>query len=217
MQSTAKVIQAFALLFLFSVTYAHAATPAPKANPLRVVETEGQENNQQLGLAPEATANLQKKFTLEGFFAGSATGRGTIFSKTAGVARTYNIVTSGTWDGKVLTLVETYQYSFGSPEQRVWRFTKTGEDSYLAESSEIRKAVKVKLNNKGASLRYEKDIERAEDDKKISIVHREAMTLRENGLLEIRTGLRKFVAVGSEKINLVRVGNEAALADATFD
>ncbi|MEM8795164.1 MAG: DUF3833 family protein [Pseudomonadota bacterium] len=231
-----RLIGVFLPFFLsvsLSAAFAQATVPAPRANPERLPTADiapsslslapvapggiaEEQTAEQLGLAPEATANLQKEFTLEGFFAGETVARGSISSKTVGVARSFRMRARGTWDGKVLTLVETYQYAFGQNEQRVWRFTKTGPDTYIAESSEIQEKAELKLNGRRAKLKYVKTFERGDDKEPIEITHRENWIFRENGLLEINVDLRKFVSVGREAINFVRVENEETLVAPKF-
>ena len=191
---------------------AHAATPPlPKENPSASSPSPlTQEAASQEGLAPKATANLQKKFTLEGFFAGETIAKGTIFSKTIGASRSFNMSTIGTWDGKVLTLVESYQYAAGDNEQRIWKFTKTGDGKYTATSKEIQKKVKVEIKGRVASFKYQKKLPRP-GKKPIKVTFTEQWALRKNGILASTTKLSKLVRVGREAINFARVGNEAAL------
>ena len=207
----------FSLLSLATflpLAIAHAATPPLlKANPFAggaSASVVSQEAAPQEGFAPKATANLQKKFTLEGFFAGETIAKGTIFSKTVGASRSFNMTTRGTWDGKVLTLVETYQYAAGDSENRVWKFTKTGDGKYTASSKEIQKKVKIEIKGRVASFKYQKKLPRP-GKKPIKVTFTEQWALKKNGILSSTTKLSKLVRVGREAINFARVGNEAAL------
>ena len=188
---------------------AYAVTPPlPRANPLVGNAALVPEN--QPGSAPEATANLQKKFTLEGFFAGETIGRGTIFSKIAGAGRSFQVTTSGSWDGKILTLIETYHYAAGDPDQRIWHFTKIADGVYQGESTEALEDVELTIEGRVASFKYKKKLNRPAKGP-VKVVFNERWTLLENGVLESRTDLKKPFRVGREAINFVRLGNEAAL------
>ena len=204
----------FSIAIFLPVAMAQATTaPKPTANPSAggtSAPAVTQEAASQEGLAPEATANLQKKFTLEGFFAGKTIAKGTIFSKTIGASRSFNMSTIGTWDGKVLTLVESYQYAAGDSEQRIWKFTKTGDGKYTATSKEIQKKVKVEIKGRVASFKYQKKLPRP-GKKPVKVTFTEQWALRKNGILASTTKLSKLVRVGREAINFARVGNEAAL------
>lgn len=204
----------FSLALFMPVAMAQAATPPlPKPNPSAGVGSTpivSQEQAQQEGLAPKATANLQKKFTLEGFFAGETVAKGTIFSKTVGASRSFRMTTVGTWDGKVLTLVENYQYAAGDREQRIWKFTKTGNGTYTARSKEIEKKAKVEIKGRIASFKYQKKLKRP-GKSPIKVTFTEQWALKKNGVLASTTKLSKLVRVGREAINFARVGNEAAL------
>lgn len=192
--------------FMGSPIFALANIPHPKANPLTKAPVQ-----QQAPLVSKETANLQKRFTLEGFFVGETVGRGSIFSKVAGASRSFRTSSSGVWDGKVLTLVETYQYAATSAETRVWRFTKTGKGTYTAESDEILDKATIKIEGRVAKLKYKKNIPRPNKKKPAKVTFKEKWTLRKNGVLESRSELKKVVRVGREAINFVRVGNESAL------
>jgi len=198
-------------LTIFSASAAYAATPPlPRENPSASGTTSTSPAVQQEGLAPKATTNLQKKFTLEGFFAGETKAKGTIFSKTVGASRSFNMTTRGTWDGKVLTLIENYQYAAGDREQRVWRFTKTGKGTYTAKSKEILKDATVTIKGRVASFKYQKKLPRP-GKSPIKVSFTEQWSLKKNGVLASTTKLTKLVRVGREAINFVRLGNEAAL------
>ena len=204
----------FSIALFLPVAMAQATTtPKPTANPSAGAASAPavtREATSQEGLAPKATANLQKKFTLEGFFAGETIAKGTIFSKTVGASRSFNMTTRGTWDGKVLTLVETYRYAAGDNEQRIWKFTKTGDGKYTATSKEIQKKVKVEIKGRVASFKYQKKLPRP-GKKPVKVTFTEQWALRKNGILASTTKLSKLVRVGREAINFARVGNEAAL------
>jgi len=135
---------------------------------------------------------------------------GTIFSKTIGASRSFNMSTTGTWDGKVLTVVESYQYAAGDSEQRIWKFTKTGDGKYSATSKEIQKKIEIEIKGRVASFKYQKKLPRP-GKKPVKVTFTEKWSLKKNGILESTTKLSKLVRVGQEAINFARVGNEAAL------
>lgn len=202
-----KLLLASILALAIFLSAANAATPPlPRANPVAVSAAAAPE----AGLLPQPSADLQKKFTLEGFFTGETVARGTIFSKIAGASRSFQATTSGTWDGNALTLVETYRYAAGDQEQRIWRFRKTGEGTYLAENNESLEPVNVEINGRVASLKYRKMLSRPGKDP-VMVTFDEVWTLRKDGVLESRTELKKVLRVGREAINFARAGNEAAL------
>lgn len=206
--------------------YAGAASPVPRENPKAALPEPRQNPNgadegaalaaalplvEDEGLAPEATANLGNEFTLEGFFAGRTFAKGTIFSKTVGAARSFRAVTKGMWDGEFLTLVESYQYAAGDREERVWRFRKTGANTYVAESNEILSPADVVIRDRVAEFKYQKKIPRPGGKGPVKVTFDETWTLRADGVLESRTELRKLLRVGREAINFARAGNEEAL------
>lgn len=211
-----KLLLAPALALPLFAQVAEAATPPlPRANPVSGSAASTAAEGVPAGDVLQTAADLQKKFTLEGFFTGETRARGTIFSKIAGASRSFQASTNGTWDGEVLTLVETYRYAAGNQEQRIWRFRKTGEGSYIAENNETLEPVAVEVKGRVASLKYKKKLSRPGKDP-VTVTFHEEWTLRRDGVLESRTELKKFLRVGREAINFARIGNEAALDAPTF-
>jgi hypothetical protein len=67
---------------------------------------------------------------IEEFFDGRVVATGQFQDVFGTVRRRFDVVIDGTWDGETLTLVEDFVYADGSTERRVWRMTKTGEDTW---------------------------------------------------------------------------------------
>ncbi len=196
----------FLILVVFSLLFSvpsYANSPHPRENPLK---SEGIT----LGLAQEATANLQKEFTLEGFFAGETIAKGQIFSKLAGAGRSFQMTTKGSWDGEVLTLQEKYIYASGV-EKRLWSFKKIGKSRYLVESEEILQPSELIIEGRVAKLEYKKKIPRGGGKKPVKVTFKEEWIFKPNGVLESRTELKKLFRVGREAINFVRLENKESL------
>ena len=68
---------------------------------------------------------------LEDFFEGSTTAHGQFQDLFGNIQRRFTVDIEGTWDGRVLTLVEDFVYDDGSTEQRIWTLTKTGADTWV--------------------------------------------------------------------------------------
>lgn len=73
----------------------------------------------------------QQQLNLEEFFAGRSVAYGQFQDRFGNVSRRFTVDITGTWDGRVLKLVENFDYEDGSTEQRVWSLTKTGPDSWV--------------------------------------------------------------------------------------
>lgn len=71
-----------------------------------------------------------RKLDLEEYFVGDLRAYGQFQDVFGTVRRQFEVDINGTWDGKVLRLVEDFVYEDGSTEQRVWTLTKTGADTW---------------------------------------------------------------------------------------
>ena len=74
------------------------------------------------GTAPE--------LELEAFLSGPLKAHGVFQDRFGEVRRTMVVDILGEWDGEVLTLTEDFTYEDGSTEQRIWRLTKTGDETW---------------------------------------------------------------------------------------
>lgn len=72
----------------------------------------------------------ERALNLEEFFEGELIGYGQFQDVFGTVRRRFEVEIEGTWDGRVLTLVEDFVYEDGSTEQRVWTLEKTGEQTW---------------------------------------------------------------------------------------
>jgi hypothetical protein len=68
----------------------------------------------------------QRDFNLEEFFDGTITAKGQFQDVFGTVRRRFDVVVTGSWDGKTLKLVEDFDYADGTQEQRIWNLQKTG-------------------------------------------------------------------------------------------
>jgi len=83
---------------------------------------------------PVASSQPQATFTLTQDLVGKKVGRGS-FSAIDGTYREFVVYMDGSWDGKVLTLVEDFEYLDGVKERKTWHFTAlpNGEFSGIRE------------------------------------------------------------------------------------
>ena len=72
----------------------------------------------------------ERALNLEEFFEGELIAYGQFQDVFGTVRRRFEVEIEGTWDGRVLTLVEDFVYEDGSTEQRVWTLEKTGEQTW---------------------------------------------------------------------------------------
>ncbi len=74
---------------------------------------------------------------IEEFFDGRVLATGQFQDTFGTVRRRFDVEINGTWDGRMLTLVEDFDYADGTKEQRIWRMTKTGPDSWTGTADGV--------------------------------------------------------------------------------
>jgi len=70
------------------------------------------------------------KLDLEEYFDGNLKAYGQFQDITGRVRDRFTVDIEGRFDGRVLTLVEDFDYSDGRKDQRIWKLTKTGPDTW---------------------------------------------------------------------------------------
>jgi hypothetical protein len=79
--------------------------------------------------------NAGPDFHLEEYFDGDTRAWGLFEDRMGNVRRQFVVDISGHWDGNTLTLTEDFRYSDGETENREWKITKTGANSYIGTTA----------------------------------------------------------------------------------
>lgn len=74
---------------------------------------------------------------IQEFLSGKLTAHGVFQDRFGDVRRTFVVDVLGEWDGKVLTLTEDFVYEDGSTEQRIWRLTQTGDETWSGKADGV--------------------------------------------------------------------------------
>lgn len=75
-------------------------------------------------------AGVKPELEVQEFLSGKLTAHGVFQDRFGDVRRTFVVDAFGEWDGKVLTLTEDFVYEDGSTEQRIWKLTQTGDETW---------------------------------------------------------------------------------------
>lgn len=98
------------------------------------------------------------KLDLEEYFDGTVTAQGQ-FQDIFGTVRTrFDVTITGTWDGTTLTLIEDFVYADKTTEQRIWRLTKTGKDSWTGTAGGVIGAAMGVESGNRFNWKYEIDL-----------------------------------------------------------
>lgn len=107
-----------------------------------------------LAPAGAGAASLHGPLLLEDFFTGRTHGTGAFVSDLFGVERRLEVDTVGRFDGRTLILTEYISYDDGQKETAVWRFDKTGPESYDGQRTGVVGVVPVRVRDGGVEMSY---------------------------------------------------------------
>ena len=74
---------------------------------------------------------------LEEFFSGELVAYGTVQDYSDDVIQRFRVEMVGTWEGNQGTLDEQFYYADGRTQERVWKLTKTGPNTYEGRASDV--------------------------------------------------------------------------------
>lgn len=81
--------------------------------------------------------NEQPVLKLEEFFNGELVAYGMVQDYSGKVIQRFKADLQGTWDGNNGVLDEQFYYADGTTDERIWRITKTGENSYEGRAADV--------------------------------------------------------------------------------
>lgn len=79
----------------------------------------------------------EPQLQLEEFFNGKLVAYGTVQDYSDEVIQRFRVEMVGSWDGNKGTLDEQFYYADGRTQQRVWKLTKTGPNTYEGRASDV--------------------------------------------------------------------------------
>ncbi|MBV6631453.1 MAG: DUF3833 domain-containing protein [Alphaproteobacteria bacterium] len=102
----------------------------------------------------EEFANTEPKLIPEEYFLGPMKAWGLFQDRSGAVKRQFVVDLNGEWDGETLTLTEDFAYDDGQTERRVWRLTKTGENTYTGSADSVVGPARVVVAGNAMNLAY---------------------------------------------------------------
>lgn len=74
---------------------------------------------------------------LEEYFTGRTQGDGAFVNSWTGSRRPFHVEIAGTWDGRVLTLVEDYSFADGEKDRKTWRLERTTASAFTGAREDL--------------------------------------------------------------------------------
>jgi len=89
------------------------------------------------GVAPEAYEDDKPVLDLARYFNGTIDGWGMVQDRSGKVLRRFHVTIDAKWDGNVGTLDESFDWSDGKKEKRVWTVTKLEAGEYTGTAGDV--------------------------------------------------------------------------------
>lgn len=131
-----------------------------------------------------------KTLVLEKALAGRTLGDGVFVNSLTGGETKFSVVIDGTWDGKVLTLVEDFAYDSGVKERKTWRLTKFAEGRYDGVREDVVGTAAVYQDGPGVRLDYIVTLETGLGD--IDVRFQDLLFLSTDGTIANQAVVSKF-------------------------
>jgi hypothetical protein len=136
-----------------------------------------------------AGAQAATAFTLEGYFTGKTEATGS-FSAINGTSRQFAVALDGTWNGRLLTLVEKFTFTDGEHQTKTWRFEKQPDGTYLGTREDVRGDTRVTIRGNTATFNYLMDLDEGPGENLVRFY--DTMTLRADGTVLNTAWVTKF-------------------------
>jgi hypothetical protein len=127
---------------------------------------------------------------LEEYFNGTLDAWGMFQQRDGKVVKRFKVVIDAHWDGDRGVLDERFTYSDGSTQQRVWRITRTGTDSYSGTADDVVGVATGRVS--GNSLHWVYTLKLPVDDEVYEVQFDDWMYLQEDGVMFNRSVMKKF-------------------------
>jgi len=91
---------------------------------------------------------------LESFFAGRSEGEGAFTNSWTGAQRRFRVVIDGTWDGRILTLVEDFHYADGEKDRKTWRLEQGSPGAFEGTREDVVGSARAWVDGRVVRLEY---------------------------------------------------------------
>lgn len=162
----------------------------------------------------EDFAGTSPVFRPEQFFVGETRAWGFFQDRFGTIRREFFVTTEGSFDGEVLTFIENFAYNDGVNEQRVWKLTQTGPNSFEGTAPDVVGTADVRVE--GRAMRMEYDLNLKMNGREMRMHFVDLLLLQPNGVVMNKSTVSKFgVTIGEVVIFFQRVEarEQAGLTD----
>jgi hypothetical protein len=130
------------------------------------------------------------RLVLEEYFAGETRAWGIFEDRFGNLRREFKVDIEGTWDGRVLTMVEDFVYADGETDQRVWRIEKLADGRYRGRADDVIGTAEGRAVGKALTWSYDVVLKIAGGDLKVRF--NDWLFLQDDEVLINRASVTKF-------------------------
>ncbi|EHJ91755.1 DUF3833 domain-containing protein [Vreelandella boliviensis] len=142
------------------------------------------------GVDIEDYADSEPRLDIAEYFAGSTRAWGMVQDYSGEVQRRFTVDIQGNYEDGTLTLDESFVFSDGETDHRVWTFERIDEHHWIGTASDVEGQVEARQYGHAFHMRYPLEVEI--DGRMISFTMDDWMYLQPDGRLINRTAMRKF-------------------------
>jgi len=142
------------------------------------------------GVDVEDYADSEPRLDIAEYFTGTTRAWGMVQDYSGEVQRRFTVEIQGSYDNDTLTLDESFEFSDGETDRRVWTFERIDANRWIGTASDVEGQVEARQYGHAFHMRYPLEI--AIDDRMITFTMDDWMYLQPDGRLINRTAMRKF-------------------------
>lgn len=142
------------------------------------------------GVDVEDYADSDPRLDIAEYFTGTTRAWGMVQDYSGEVQRRFSVDIEGSYENDTLTLDESFVFSDGQTDRRVWTFKRIDEHHWTGTASDVEGPVEARQYGHAFHMRYPLEIEVT--GRMITFTMDDWMYLQQDGRLINRTAMRKF-------------------------
>lgn len=138
----------------------------------------------------EDYADSEPRLDIAEYFTGTTRAWGMVQDYSGEVQRRFTVDIQGSYEGDTLTLDESFVFSDGETDRRIWTFERIDEHRWVGNANDVDGQVEARQYGHAFHMRYPLEIDI--NGRMISFTMDDWMYLQPDGRLINRTAMRKF-------------------------
>ena len=166
-------------------------------------------------MKPSDFSGTTPQLRIEEYFAGHTRAWGIFEDRFGNLRRQFVVDIEGKWDGKTLVLDESFLYSDGERDRRVWTIRKIDAHRYEGQAADVIGVAVGEAYGNALNWRYDMDLKVGEGTLRVHF--NDWMFLQEPGVLVNRARVSKFgIEIGEVTLFFQKSARKAESAQLSF-